>query len=168
MHSAQLTLYNQKPNVSCTHGTAAFWVSHREPSSRISHVNQVREWVWVSEWGQLPSPTGLYRVWGGKPVLIMHIFQCTELLICLPYSCLSVTLSYKGATKIFIFYIRTVHPLHKQRAWRKVSMRIKVTLLFVEIFMSFRHKEWKKQKKLGRPQAQRLNTALWVSTEISV
>jgi len=35
IHSAQLTLYDQKLNVSCTHSTASCWVSCWEPSPLV-------------------------------------------------------------------------------------------------------------------------------------
>jgi len=35
IHSAQLTLYNQKSNVPCTHSTASFRVPHQESSSLV-------------------------------------------------------------------------------------------------------------------------------------
>ena len=44
MHSAQLTLNEQKSYVSCTHDTASSRISQSEPSPLVSYVGQVRRY----------------------------------------------------------------------------------------------------------------------------
>jgi hypothetical protein len=43
--------------------------------------------------------------------------------------------------RLSILWLSQIFHEYKQRAWRKVSVRIKVTLLFVEMFMRFTNKE---------------------------